>query len=84
MITIKDNGKGLNLEQLERLNRPFEYTSDGSAENDGVGLRYVRSMLESFYGGRALLAINSELYKGTKVTLLLPLEGNDDKGIDRR
>lgn len=84
VITIKDNGKGLNLEQLERLNRPFEYTSDGSAENDGVGLRYVRSMLESFYGGRALLAINSELYKGTKVTLLLPLEGNDDKGIDRR
>lgn len=84
VITIKDNGKGLNLEQLERLNRPFEYISDGSTENDGVGLRYVRSMLETFYGGRALLTINSELYKGTKVTLLLPLEGNNDKGIGRR
>ncbi len=78
VITIKDNGKGLNLEQLEKLNRPFQYKSDGSVENDGVGLRYVRSMLESFYGGRAFLTINSELGKGTKVTLLLPLEGNYD------
>lgn len=78
VITIKDNGKGLNLEQLVKLNRPFQYKSDGSVENDGVGLRYVRSMLESFYGGRAFLTINSELGKGTKVTLLLPLEGNYD------
>jgi sensor histidine kinase YesM len=78
VITIKDNGKGLNLEQLDKLNRPFQYKSDGSVENDGVGLRYVRSMLESFYGGRAFLTINSELGKGTKVTLLLPLEGNYD------
>lgn len=78
VITIKDNGKGLNVEQLERLNRPFQYKSDGSVENDGVGLRYVRSMLESFYEGRAFLTINSELGKGTKVTLLLPLEGNYD------
>lgn len=78
VINIKDNGKGLNLEQLDKLNRPFQYKSDGSVENDGVGLRYVRSMLESFYGGRAFLTINSELGKGTKVTLLLPLEGNYD------
>lgn len=78
VITIKDNGKGLTLEQLEKLNRPFQYKSDGSVENDGVGLRYVRSMLESFYGGRAFLTINSELEKGTKVTLLLPLEENYD------
>ena len=84
VITIKDNGKGLTVEQLERINRPFEYTSDGTEENDGVGLRYVRSMLDSFYDGRALLTINSELNKGTKVTILLPLEENNDKGIDRR
>lgn len=85
VIMIEDHGQGLTLEKLKKLQEPFHYQNDGSCENDGIGLRYVRSMIETFYGERAFLSINSELKKGTKITLLLPLilEGdeNDDKGV---
>ncbi len=73
VITIQDYGNGLCREKLEELNRPFRYEGNGKEENAGIGLRYVRHCLEGFYGGRASLTINSELGKGTKVTILIPM-----------
>jgi two-component system sensor histidine kinase YesM len=39
----------------------------------------VHYMLESFYGEEAIITIESELTRGTKVTLLLPI--NLEKSI---
>lgn len=72
VITIQDYGNGLDREKLEELNRPFQYEGNGKEENAGIGLRYVRHCLEGFYGGEASLTINSEIGKGTKVTILIP------------
>lgn len=78
-ITIEDRGKGLNKEELRKLSQPFRYQGDGRTENDGIGLRYVKSMLDSYYKEKAFLSINSELGKGTKITLLLPLEEKENE-----
>jgi len=68
-ITIEDKGKGLTKEELRKLSQPFRYQGDGRTENDGIGLRYVKSMLDSYYKEKAFLSINSELGKGTRVTI---------------
>ncbi len=79
IITIEDNGRGLTMEELAKIQEPFQKKIDGDGKSEGIGLRYVRSMLESFYQDRAVMSIKSELTKGTKVTLLLPLD--DQKPI---
>lgn len=73
IITIEDNGKGLTSEELIRIQQPFKKNPGDISKTNGIGLRYVRSMLESFYGDKAIISINSELTIGTKVTLILPI-----------
>ncbi|PLT43799.1 two-component sensor histidine kinase [Paenibacillus pasadenensis] len=68
-IVIRDDGKGLSRETLELLQRE---TPDERQAGWGIGLRYVRSMLESFYGFKARLTIEGGPNEGTTVTLLLP------------
>lgn len=80
VIMIEDHGKGLSKDKLIQLQEPFRYNQE-SKENSGIGLRYVRSMLETYYGDKAIMNINSETGRGTKITLLLPLmkeESQDD------
>lgn len=73
VITVLDYGKGLDQQKLQKLNEPFRYQGDAREENSGIGLRYVRSCLEGFYGGNAILTINSTLGKGTKITIMIPV-----------
>ncbi len=73
IITIEDNGRGLSAEELTNIQEPFQKNTARDSKSNGIGLRYVRSMLESFYGDRAVISINSKLTKGTKVTLFLPI-----------
>ena len=73
IITIEDNGKGLTTEELARIQQPFKKSPGDVSKTNGIGLRYVRSMLESFYGDKAIINIKSELNIGTKVTLILPI-----------
>ncbi|WP_248756430.1 histidine kinase [Paenibacillus sp. ATY16] len=68
-ITIRDDGKGLSQETLALLQRD---TPDQQQTGWGIGLRYVRSMLESSYGHKARMGIDSMPNQGTTVTLTLP------------
>ncbi|GIP28620.1 hypothetical protein J23TS9_37500 [Paenibacillus sp. J23TS9] len=68
-IIIRDDGKGLSQETLALLQRD---TPDQQQTGWGIGLRYVRSMLESFYGYKARMDIESTPNQGTTVTLNLP------------
>jgi len=74
IITIEDNGKGLSIQELEKLKEPFKKNPGNVSKASGIGLRYVRSMLESFYGDKATINIESKLTVGTKVTLVLPIK----------
>ncbi|WP_162848307.1 sensor histidine kinase [Paenibacillus nanensis] len=69
-IVIRDDGKGLSRETLALLQRD---TPDQQQTGWGIGLRYVRSMLESFYGQKAHMGIESTPNQGTTVTLTLPI-----------
>ena len=69
-ISIRDNGKGLSAEALAALQQPE--TPNSGNMGRGIGLRYVRSMLESFYADSARMHIESGSQQGTTVTLLLP------------
>jgi len=73
-ITFKDNGKGLDREQLDRIHDVLQQSPNEEHKIDGIGLRYVRYMLESFYGDNAVITIESELDQGTRVTLVLPID----------
>ncbi|NQX58108.1 sensor histidine kinase [Paenibacillus qinlingensis] len=68
-ITIRDDGKGLSEETLALLQRESPDQQQGGR---GIGLRYVRSMLEAFYGDKARLQIDSTPNQGTTVIMYLP------------
>ncbi|MDF9843161.1 two-component system sensor histidine kinase YesM [Paenibacillus sp. PastF-1] len=74
IIIVEDNGKGLTTEQLESIKQTMHRKSDDDSVFAGIGLRYVHYMLESFYGDKAIITIDSELTRGTKVKLLLPID----------
>lgn len=69
VIVIHDDGKGLSQEMLALLQPE---SPDQQQTGRGIGLRYVRSMLETFYGDKASLHIDSTPNQGTTVTMYLP------------
>lgn len=71
LIRIKDDGKGMSPEMLEKLQ--YKDTLDSQQLGRGIGLCYVCSMLESFYGDKAFMKIESAINQGTTVTIELPL-----------
>jgi two-component system sensor histidine kinase YesM len=68
-ICIEDDGIGIPEEALKQLRSTDTNTDTKGA---GVGLRYVRAMLDGYSSG-ASLEIESESGKGTRVMLILPL-----------
>ena len=86
-IDISDDGKGMDAGQLDKVRAILSTGAQEAAlvSQGSIGLRYVRSVLESHYGDRAQMHIESSLDAGTRVTLLLPEYGGykDDPGSDR-
>ena len=72
VFTIADTGIGIAKENLERVLRPFEQVENiysRSHGGTGLGLPYAKRLTE-LHGGE--LKIESELGKGTSVTVTLP------------
>ena len=70
-IDIEDDGCGIDPRTLELLTQP--------QGKKGVGLSYVRIVIEEQYADRARLSISNRPEGGTRVTLILPLETQGDK-----
>jgi two-component system sensor histidine kinase YesM len=76
-ISIHDNGSGMSEETIRNLlnNREVETRKVGM----GIGMNYVKRVIESQYGKRAELKIKSVIGEGTTVFLSLPVpEGSDN------
>lgn len=75
IITILDSGNGLPQEEINQINEPFDYDVKKMQHgNRGIGLRYVKAMLESFYEGETNLFVNCKKGYGTKITILIPIQ----------
>lgn len=77
-IAVNDQGEGIAPEQIPHLTRRFYRTDPGRSRasgGTGLGLAIVKHIVERH---RGRLDITSELGKGTRVVVRLPLAGPDD------
>ncbi|AFY71989.1 integral membrane sensor signal transduction histidine kinase (plasmid) [Thalassoporum mexicanum PCC 7367] len=75
-IKVKDQGIGINKEDLERVLKPFEqvdepYIREQSSMGTGLGLPYVALLMQMHNGA---ITLDSELQQGTTATLIFPTE----------
>ncbi|MFE8596976.1 ATP-binding protein [Archangium violaceum] len=75
VVSIIDNGVGIKPENMDRLFQPFFSTRD-AGEGTGLGLALCQRIVLR-QGGR--IRVFSELGKGTRVEVRLPLEANPDR-----
>lgn len=71
LVSIQDNGSGMSEETIHNLlhNSEIENKKVGM----GIGLNYVKRMLESQYGDQAELRIQSVIGKGTTIFVTIPI-----------
>ncbi len=76
VVTVSDDGAGMDQETLERLVASAYNQGIALGHTTGLGLANVYERLKVFFDRREVLSISSELGKGTHVTLTLPLLGS--------
>ena len=71
VVTVSDDGAGMDEELLARIFVPYERGSatGGGAAGTGLGMSITRQLIEAMHGS---LEVDSELGRGTTVTLRLP------------
>ncbi|MDG0814355.1 sensor histidine kinase [Cohnella rhizosphaerae] len=67
-IAVADDGKGMTEARMNEL-----LEGGGRGQGLGIGLQYVKKMLDVHYGGAARLEIDSEPDKGTRIRILVPI-----------
>lgn len=70
VITVSDNGMGMNKETLEHVFEEF-FTTKPPGKGTGIGLAISKSLIESDGG---VISIESEFAVGTTVTIQLPVQ----------
>ena len=65
-----DNGCGISEKNMENVFKPL-FTTKDSGKGTGIGIAFVNAIVQSLNGE---IKLESKLNKGTKITVLLPLE----------
>ena len=81
-LSVKDNGYGINNDKLN----PIHSKSIPSNKGTGIAISNIKERLSIVFGTKADFSINSQLNRGTTVTIIVPLqyerkENSDDKGL---
>lgn len=71
-ISIRDNGRGISEEKIKVLLEQEQ--AERHRVGMGIGMNYVKRMLESYYEGHASLIVTSEPGKGTRIVIGLPIQ----------
>lgn len=70
-ILIRDDGRGIAREDIEKIFDPF-FTTKEVGKGTGLGLWVSMGIVKNFGGD---IQVSSELEQGTKITISLPLKG---------
>lgn len=75
-IKIKDNGKGISQEKLQRI---FEENSNEKKKGHttGLGLGNVKKRLELHFGVENLIFVDSKVGQGTIIDIFIPLKDGE-------
>ena len=82
-IAVEDTGVGIGADDLPQLGDPFFQACvsyDRPYDGTGLGLSIVKGLV-ALHGGR--MEVESDLGKGTRVTLGLPLDCEKQKAADK-
>jgi signal transduction histidine kinase len=75
VVRIEDRGRGIPRNEIDRIGeRYFRAANVGSISGTGMGLHLVQAIVRQ-HGGR--LAIESVEGEGTRVTVILPIDGSE-------
>jgi len=76
LVIIKDNGKGMPREILEKLGKlSISYGKQNSESGSGLGFMHAKNIIEKNNG---VLKIHSTLNKGTEVKIIIPKSQTPD------
>lgn len=81
-FVVEDNGIGMKKEDMERIFNPFDRVEDSRTSEipgTGLGLTIVRNLI-LMMGGE--IKVESEYEKGSRFTVLLPLEKDREEVIE--
>ena len=89
MISIEDDGVGMDVQTVERLNREMNEPGHGTETDKSIGIRNVNQRIKLACGSEYGIHIRSELHDGSRFDIRLPLlrkgEILDEKeAVDRR
>ena len=77
-LEVIDSGQGISPDQLAKLFRPFHTTK---SNGNGLGLAITRKIITA-HGGT--IDVQSELGRGTKFTIRLPVRAEERTGVSHR
>ena len=75
-FSVEDEGEGMSAEEQSKAFTPFVYRKAGNAGGNGLGLVICKELTEQM-GGR--IGFVSEVGKGTRFTVLLPVIARGDR-----
>ncbi len=75
LVTVNDNGVGMDEEQIEEINRTIGIFD----EKSGYGIRNVNKRLEILFGSEYGLHYESTPGQGTTVTIMLPEKTSEER-----
>ena len=82
MISVQDNGAGMNDETRQKVLDCQSFESEISGNMTGIGIYNVVQRLKLFFKCEDVIEVNSAPGKGTKVTLKIPRKTQPEKGDD--
>ncbi|MCT4618226.1 MAG: histidine kinase [Marinisporobacter sp.] len=79
-IVIQDNGKGMMKEEIDKIPRKENNNKNNKKGTfSQIGIGNITERLKLYYGNKASIRFESELQKGVKVQIILPVSRNKEE-----